>query len=666
MAQINILDEHITQLIAAGEVVERPASAIKELVENSIDSGANKVTIEIKNGGTTFIRVTDDGCGIDKDNIAKAFLPHATSKIKSQSDLENIFTLGFRGEALASIAAVSRTTMISKLKDSVLGTIYKIEGSKQVYIDETGCADGTSIIVEDLFFNTPARMKFLKKDVYEANAVAYVIDRLALSHPEISFSFIRDGKECLTTTGDSDLKTAIYCVYGKEFVDDLVEISYELNDIKINGFISQPIKSRANRSMQHFFINNRYVKNRTATVAVEQAYKGYISNGKFPCYVMYLDINANVVDVNVHPAKTEVRFMNEKPIFNVIYHAVKSALQKNDGQINIDIKDSVLTTREPVQLQESPKIMNTIVETSILSKDLTLEESGQVKLNLDSHINHNENSVKKVESPEIFIPQAHDYEINKQSNINSEDKLIYSECQNVYNHPIRKKSSIEYDIRQDFKDESNFEQVFCEKNNQDFKGTLIDNKDIKKSVLIGEIFKTYIITQRENELVLIDKHAAHEGLIYNRLKKDGLNGYSQCLFEPLKVTLSKKEYGAVLENIDKLSDLGFDIDDFGQGVIIIRSAPMILNGKEIKDAFIEIAGYIYQNISNLSTKHIDWIYKSIACKAAIKAGDNNNEGELISLLAELDANNDVKYCPHGRPIYIIMTKKELEKQFKRT
>lgn len=637
MSKINILSDRMSQLIAAGEVVERPQSVIKELVENSIDSGANKITIEIKNGGNTFMRVTDNGCGIEKEDVSKAFLPHATSKIKEESDLDSIFTLGFRGEALASIAAVSKVTVITKTNDSVFGTIYKIEGSNQTYIDETGCANGTTFIVEDLFYNTPARMKFLKKDVSEANAIASVIDKLALSHPDIEFSFIRDGKETLSTVGDGNLKKTIYCIYGKSFADDLINVDYELNSIKVEGYVCKPIKARPNRSMQHFFINNRYVKCKTAAVAIEQAYKNCILSGKFPSCVLNINLACNAVDVNVHPTKTEVRFANEKPIFDAVYYAVKAALNNDNGKVELKIN----------------------------------------QINSEKALNREETAMsKQEEKPEIFIPTIRPYV--KEKSVTVIDRPIEPFSKKIKDdNPLLKDNTAEFttrnffantttkkDLYQDYK-EDNF-SIIEEKIEKESMFSNLESDKIIKTEFIGELFKTYIIAQRKSEILFIDKHAAHERLIYDKLKKDGVNGFSQCLFTPMKVVVSKDEYSAAIENIEKLSECGFEIDDFGKGAIIIRSAPMVLKGEEIKEAFIEIVGYILESKLDINTKHMDWIYKSIACKAAIKAGDENTKAELIKLLSDLDECTDVKYCPHGRPISLVMTKKEIEKHFKRT
>lgn len=340
MGVINVLDKHIAELIAAGEVVERPSSVIKELVENSIDAGAKNITVEIKNGGTTFMRVADDGCGIYRDDIKKAFLRHATSKVKTANDLDMISTLGFRGEALASISAVSRLQVITKNENEEIGSCYEIEGGDEISLEEAGCPTGTTFVIRDLFYNIPARSKFLKKDVAEGNAVSALMDKIVLSHPEVAFTFIRDGKQVLRTFGDGKLWSAIYSVFGKDFAKGLIPVDYTLDSVTVKGYISKPINSRPNRNMQNFFINGRFVKTRTGMAALEEAYKGSIMVGKFPSAVLQLTVPYEIIDVNVHPAKIEVRFINERPVFDAIYHAVKTALQQGDERKQIHFKEN--------------------------------------------------------------------------------------------------------------------------------------------------------------------------------------------------------------------------------------------------------------------------------------------------------------------------------------
>ncbi|HBM99028.1 MAG TPA: DNA mismatch repair endonuclease MutL, partial [Ruminococcus sp.] len=363
MGVINVLDKHVAELIAAGEVVERPASVIKELIENSIDAGAKNITVEIKNGGTTFMRVADDGCGIWKDDIKVAFLRHATSKVKLESDLDCISTLGFRGEALASICAVSRLQLITRNKNEDIGTCYEINGGEEVSFDDAGCPIGTTFVIRDLFYNIPARAKFLKKDVSEGNAVSNIIDKTALSHPEIAFTYIRDGKQVLKTFGDGKLLSAIYSVFGRDFANGLIPVEYQLDAIKVYGYVSKPQNSRPNRNMQNFFINGRYVKTRTAMAAVEEAFKGSVMVGKYPSCVLNIEVPFEMIDVNVHPAKIEVRFINERPVFDTVYHAIKSSLLKNDSRKNANFKtdtvfNEIKDSRKFNPFRNAPAIFN--------------------------------------------------------------------------------------------------------------------------------------------------------------------------------------------------------------------------------------------------------------------------------------------------------------------
>lgn len=680
MPKINILDKHVAELIAAGEVVERPSSVIKELVENSIDSGATIITVEIKNGGTTFMRVTDNGCGISRDDVPKAFLRHATSKVRDQDDLEKIMTLGFRGEALASISAVAKVEILTCTQDEIEGTRYIIHGCDEQLCEPTGCPVGTTIIVRDLFYNTPARMKFLKKDVAEANAVAGVIDRIALSHPEISFKFIRDGKECLNTVGNGELKSAVYSVYGRDFINSLIPISYELNGIKVNGFISKPTSARANRSMQHVFINGRYVKSRTAMVAMEEAYKGSIMVGKFPACVMHIALSCSTVDVNVHPAKIEVRFINEKPIFDAVYHGVKSALLVGDKRVQMSLGSNSVVEDEPAQKanatepsikqssvvlssDESKVIRNEHKPNSAVLDELEARQETIIKRDLEAKID-DEDEV----SPEVFVPRntvydrAADRQIkNKVSYlIESIQQSTSDKCPKLNDFAIEKYQKYDYnedqgDIKQQMVLDEESERTIFEEGLK-----RVDNK------FIGEVFDTYIIVEHgKDELMLIDKHAAHERLIYEKLRKASSKSSAQFLLDPIIVTLDKNEYASIIENMDRLCETGFEVEDFGIGTVIVRAAPLYLEGDDIKQSIMEIAGHLMSNKSNINTEHMDWIYHNVACRAAIKAGQKTQPKELIKMIQELEENNDVRYCPHGRPISIIIKKREIEKQFGR-
>ena len=665
MPVINVLDRHVAELIAAGEVVERPSSVIKELVENSIDAGATSVTVEIKNGGSTYMRVTDNGCGIGRQDVPKAFLRHATSKILTQDDLDSIGTLGFRGEALASVCAVARVELLTRCDDENIGTHYTISGSDEVSLDDAGCPKGTTIIVRDLFYNVPARMKFLKKDVSEGNSVAGVMDRIALSHPEVSFTFIRDGKQQLNTPGNGDIKAAVYAVYGREFTSNLLSVSYNLNGVNVIGFISKPTAARANRNMQHFYINGRYVQSRTAMAALEEACKGSVMVGKFPACVLYLNIPNEAVDVNVHPAKIEVRFIDERPIFDAVYHAVKNTILNQDKPNHIILdadkkKTASLETSEKSSALSSTKktfvdgVINTAplnsADNSINNTEISVQKvddpaeavsvdmiKAAIKSNtpiiniIKEHSDTKKSIVNDYEDPQISIPPKPRYDANAFKAAKTDS--VHSSAQSDSIKP--------------------FAEIF-EKSADD---------DIK---IVGEAFETYIIVQRgKDELIIIDKHAAHERMIYEKLKKDKGSGFAQYLLEPVAVKTSKQEYDVLLENSELLNEAGFEIEDFGNGTILVRSAPQYLANYSVKASIEEIAGHLLENRHSVHTEQIDWIYHSISCRAAIKAGHKTSSMEMLDMAKKLIGNPDVMYCPHGRPTSIIMTKKELEKQFGR-
>lgn len=668
MPKINILDKHVAELIAAGEVVERPSSVVKELLENSIDAGATNITVEIKNGGTTFIRVSDNGCGISREDVPKAFLRHATSKVKSQDDLDAISTLGFRGEALASICAVSRVKILTRTKQDIAGTEYIIMGGEEKSYDDAGCPEGTTIIIKDLFYNTPARMKFLKKDVSEGNSVAGVIDRIALSHPDVSFKFIRDSKECLNTPGDGNLKSAIYSIYGRDFTSSLIPVCYQLNGVNIDGFISKPTSARPNRSMQHFFINGRYVKTRTAMVALEEAFKGSIMVGKFPACVMNIGVSFDTVDVNVHPAKIEVRFINEKPIFDAVYHGVKTALLTGD--------------RKPEMTLEHKK-----AEEPVINDDISNKYKRDIKNSIDSFLTSNNTSTRvssieqsskqyKYDTPEVFIPKSNNNYNNVKLNDSSNAYKIYNTFEKQSSSDSNVDASLstpsgllanKQDNEENIETMPTIEQIVDEKQERSKELSVFEQiREKESNNVIGEIFNTYIMVEHgKDELMLIDKHAAHERMIYEELKEKTGKSCSQFLLEPITVTLDKNEYSAILDNSDRLFEAGFEIDDFGQGVVVVRAAPVYIAGDDIKSSIIEIAGYILENRKDITTEHMDWIYHNVACRAAIKAGQKSDNQELVDMVIKLEKNQEIRYCPHGRPVSIIIKKKEIEKQFGR-
>lgn len=706
MGVINVLDKHVAELIAAGEVVERPASVIKELIENSIDAGAKNITVEIKNGGTTFMRVADDGCGIWKDDIKVAFLRHATSKVKLESDLDCISTLGFRGEALASICAVSRLQLITRNKNEDIGTCYEINGGEEVSFDDAGCPIGTTFVIRDLFYNIPARAKFLKKDVSEGNAVSNIIDKTALSHPEIAFTYIRDGKQALKTFGDGKLLSAIYSVFGRDFANGLIPVEYQLDAIKVYGYVSKPQNSRPNRNMQNFFINGRYVKTRTAMAAVEEAFKGSVMVGKYPSCVLNIEVPLEMIDVNVHPAKIEVRFINERPVFDTVYHAIKSSLLKNDSRKNASFRtdtvfNEIKDSRKFNPFRNAPAIFNKSTANTADAQKQEYSPKSKNKFNPFDEINY----VSSPKTEEKIINQNNDdnnllSEKRKTSKINIDslkiadsDKPfdIYSKkaINNSYRENksdalknISKKSNeqksapnkkTEYEIQQDAVISSGEEPVtenVSDNKTNDNKNEAYTELIIEQNAVdikyIGEAFSTYIIAEKNGkEILFIDKHAAHERMIYEKLKAEKAGAFSQLLLQPVTVTLGKEEYDAAINNLNMFSECSFEVDDFGNSTVIVRSAPQYIDASEIPDCIAEMADYIAKGKNDIFTEKMEWFYHNVACRSAVKAGNKSTPQELIELVKKLEENPQIKYCPHGRPVCIVMKKSEIERQFGR-
>ncbi len=698
MGVINVLDKHIAELIAAGEVVERPSSVIKELVENSIDAGAKNVTVEIKNGGTTFMRVADDGCGIYRDDIKKAFLRHATSKVKTANDLDSIATLGFRGEALASISAVSRLQVITKNENEDIGSCYEIEGGEEISLEDAGCPTGTTFVIRDLFYNIPARSKFLKKDVAEGNAVSALMDKIVLSHPEVAFTFIRDGKQVLRTFGDGKLLSAIYSVFGKDFAKGLIPVDYTLDSVSVKGYISKPINARPNRNMQNFFINGRFVKTRTGMAALEEAYKGSIMVGKFPSAVLQLTVPYEIIDVNVHPAKIEVRFINERPVFDAIYHAVKSALQQGDVRKQVTFKENtafneikkvnpftnaqavfskaeskppvnnVKPAEQKVKAYE-PKSYNPFDELDLKDEkpkpmsidDLKMTDSSDpfeiyskqaIRKNTELEQKKAEFSKQKFEKAEQLILKAAQQEDNLPKQENPVNEVIVEEKKPYKEVVMTKEEKPQTEI---FKDKEDKNDTITEL-----------PKEQTKLRFLGEAFDTYIIVEKnDSEILIIDKHAAHERIIYEKLKANADKQNVQYLLAPVTVTLDKTDYDAAISNLDMFAKCSFDVEDFGNGTLLVRSAPQYLAATEIADCIAEMSGYIASGKKDIYAEKMDWFYHNVSCRSAIKAGNKSTVQELMDIAWTLEKNPQIKYCPHGRPICIVMTKYEIEKQFGR-
>lgn len=658
MPKINVLPKSLAELIAAGEVVERPASVVKELLENSIDAGASNVTVEIKNGGISYIRITDDGCGISREDVRTAFISHATSKIATPDDLNAILTLGFRGEALASVCAVARVEMMTKTPIDSVGTRYVIESGEEVLLDDAGCPSGTTIIVRDLFYKTPARMKFLKKDVTEANAVASVVDRIALSHPEVSIRFIRDGKQTLITSGKGDLLTCIREIFGKDFSSSLIPAEYHGQGIEVSGFVSKPAASRPNRNMQFFFLNNRLIKTGTGSAAISEGYKNSIMVGKFPSCVLNIKINPSLVDVNVHPAKTEVRFSDERIIFNAVFYACKNALSVGDTpsqvkqtQIKADYYTAPPKAAEQLKI-ETPAVTPAKDFWQYIPKKQQTETTPAV-------------SVKPVEKTEIKYPVisvavAKEPENSGEKKIdNIEDILLKS--QPKPKEPVAEVTEQHIVNFSEIKTET-LDEIDKTEKSEEVAALVFEEEQFH---LVGEAFKTYIICEYKGKLVIIDKHAAHERIIYEKLKSESGDRTPQLLLMPVTVTLSKEEYSAVLDNYDIINKAGFDVEDFGNGCVIVRECPMEIDADDVEDIICEIAGRFVEKKQDVSFEKLDWLFHSVACRSAIKAGNFTSRLEMERFAKQLLSMPDIRYCPHGRPVLVEMTQRELEKSFGR-
>ena len=620
MPEIKVLPKEISELIAAGEVVERPASVIKELVENSIDAGADNITVEIQHGGITYMRITDNGCGIEKSDVPTAFLRHATSKIKSSGDLNAIGTLGFRGEALAAVSSVARVEMFTKPRDAAFGTHYEIEGGLEKLCEEAGCPDGTTIVIRDIFFNTPARMKFLKKDVSEANAAAAVVERIALSHPEIAFKLIRDGKQAIMTPGDGKINTAVYSVLGREFAGTLMEVDGGAGGIGVSGLTCKPVSCRPTRNYQFVFLNGRLVRSGTVTAAVEQAYKNSAMIGKFPGFVLYLTVPLNTVDVNVHPAKTEVRFSDERRIFDAVYSSVKNALARGDTRPEVKLHEPVFNPFERMTTAE--------YRQQPIMKPTVAEEIYKDKPSL-----HN-----VYEPQERTVLRDANYNVSKTNNtVYIPERIINPPPRAEEAPPPQRTASV--DIMHDVEDER------------------------PPITLIGEAFLTYIIVQMGESVFMIDKHAAHERILFNKLKKEQ-TAETQALLTAVIVSLTGDEYNAVISNTEALEKAGFEVEDFGNSSVRVSAVPSSLTKEDIPSVISELAGKLSKGKAP-DSERLDDMYHTVACKAAIKAGSRTSPLEMQKLAERVLYSDDVMYCPHGRPVAFEIKRRELEKQFGR-
>ena len=626
MPNIQVLEPHVADLIAAGEVVERPASVAKELMENAIDAGAKKVTVEIANGGMSLIRVTDDGCGMEPDQLSTAFLRHATSKLRTEYDLEAIGTLGFRGEALAAICAVARIDVMTRTAGAPFGASLSLEGGVAGTVEEAGCPEGTTMVVRDLFFNTPARLKFMKKDAAEGAAVFAVVQRLALAHPEVSVKFIRDGKQELLTPGDGKLQSAIYAVLGRDLALGFKEVRGSGEDMSVSGFATLPVCCKGSRNYQHFFVNGRYVKSRIMTAALEEAYANQRMVGKFPGCVLHLQTKLNMVDVNVHPTKTEVKFTNERQVFSTVYHAVLSALTGERSH--------------PAAVLEKPKAHDTVTPNQIKFNSTPIPPAAKpVGTSLPLHDFTAPKPAPAVQAAKPATPTREPKPVD----------VVWEEPPARKEEPIYK---VEPPPAPTPAPVPKPEPVVKQP---------VETEDWK---IAGELFRTYILVVQGEKVLLIDKHAAHERMNFDRMKAQGYKPMMQTLLTPVTFAPEAEERAVLADNLPLLAEFGFEVEEFGTKDLIVRQAPFDVDEGDIVSTLAEIAVRLLSTGRADPSAARDEVLHTMACKAAIKGGWKSGPQEL-ERVAKAVMDGDVKYCPHGRPVAIELTKKDLEKQFKR-
>ena len=711
MAVIHVLDKHTAELIAAGEVVERPASVVKELLENSIDAGATQVTVSIESGGVKLIEISDNGTGIEAEYISTAFIRHATSKIETPDDLTNIHTLGFRGEALASIASVARVELTTRTEVDEFATVYRIEGGEEVSREPGARAVGTTIRVKDLFYNTPARMKFLKKDSSEGTFVSDTVTHVALSHPEVSVKFIREGKLQYVTPGDGQLRGAAYAVLGREFSRDLIELKNQEGVYRITGLVTPPKSCRASRSMQHFYINGRYVRNRTMMAGMEMAFKGTMMQGKFPGGILLLEMPADLVDVNVHPAKIEARFARENDVFDVVYHAVKLALaqpgtgerlftfeadkeeekagnsKKDTDIIKNDVKNNNFTGLsaiirgqadpgvlpqqhwEPAKPAAAPQqpAPSAAMQIPTAPSVPRWKGSAQNEDMLDPFVTLHSPKLETTKAPEPFRAAASETQLDVEPEF-GETKLHSPQDHMAAWNPAQEAPKEEpesapcAETEPDAPEAAEQETVPAEPEQMNFDPTADQPEPLR---YVGEVFRTYILAERGDELCLIDKHAAHERQLYEKLAANYGNVPSQMLLEPAAIDLAAEEKQALLDNIPLLENAGLEIADFGGNTVVLRAVPADVEPQNAESLLVEIANKLLKGGHDALNEHTEWVLHSISCRAAIKAGDKSSPQELLALAEKILSGEVPPFCPHGRPCVLKLTRKELEKQFGR-
>ena len=660
VSKIAVLSKEISELIAAGEVIERPASVVKEVVENAIDAEAKHITVEIKHGGTTYMRVADDGSGIASEDVPTAFFRHATSKIHERKDLESIYTLGFRGEALASIAAVSKVTLLTKRREDDYGTHYEmIGGTPTGEPEQGGCPDGTTIIIRDLFFNVPVRQRFMKKDVTEANAVSQIVQKIALSHPEISFQMIRDNRMEFCTDGNGDLYAAIYALFGKEFAHDLIPVQYDDGFLRVSGYVGKPLYSKSNRTFQHFFINGRYIRSRVCSVALESAYQNLIMTGKFPTCVLMLEMLPVDLDVNVHPAKAEVRFTSEKNVADSLFFAVKNALLENGLIYEFQFRHAAQDwTKQPA------------VSTPMQQPTLP-----HLKEPSDPFASKAEPEVESPPPPQTIYPTQYHYDIGEtMAGLMPEETRPVS-LENPQAEHTESKPELELEQNAEFEPQPEataLPETILPLPTTASEPSVPESLPEKQTILpeirvIGEVFQNYILAEipAEQKLVIFDKHAAHERVIFERLKSGAAKQYQQLLMQKTETLLPMDEFALMQEQTEQLENMGFSFDFSNPPFLRTTAVPTFLQSLNIDEIVTEIAHNFALGKINPQTAYLDDLLHTMACKAAIKAHDKNDLAELQELAQIVYADEQVRHCPHGRPVMFVIKKHELEKQFKR-
>ena len=679
MPKINILDRETAELIAAGEVIERPASVVKELVENSIDAGATAITVEIQHGGVRLIRVTDNGCGIEREDVPKAFLRHATSKVLRPEDLDRIGTLGFRGEALASICAVSECEILTRAAAEEIGTRYTLAGECAGELAEAGCPVGTTVTVKNLFYNVPARMKFLKKDSTEGTAVATLIDRLALSHPEIAFKFIRDRETKLATPGSGDLLATVFAVYGNEFGRGLIPVECESGPIRVSGYLARPECCRPSRSMEHFFINRRYVKSVTMMAAVEESYRNHIMVGKFPGCIIELTIDPAQVDVNVHPAKLEVKLSDERSVFDAVVNACRGALSRMNRTVAVrDVGGKRFSefelyhrpaegTQTRMTAEQYRQMAESLPEKKTFGGVSMLSSGGSSRYG--SSLPPKGTSYGMGEQPPA---EPRKWEPKQETTIKTENETVEKAIDDIAEAPPAAAEKPELAPQEPEREAAAAEPAVPNEHEPEpieEAPTVAGEEETTEPEyrLIGEVFATYLLAEHGNELLLIDKHAAHERILFNRLKRQHRSGRveRQMLLVPLTVELAREQYDAAMQNPDCFERAGFAVEDFGEGCLRVREVPAVLEDVPAEDLLCELCERLLQRSGMDEEAIYDELYHSAACKAAIKGNIPSMEQEQQELLRLLKEDPTVRNCPHGRPVAVVITRRELERMFGR-